>query len=92
MNLPFKNPAISRMVSVVLLFLSVALSAQEYDKQEQVGCNQLGQYIALEKSVDGVPLFLPLFGYAQADYDTGNYDAEEGKAFIESTLRAYIKE
>ncbi|PLW84039.1 hypothetical protein CWI75_01420 [Kineobactrum sediminis] len=52
MNLPFKTPAISGMLSVVWLFLSVALNAQEYDKQERVDCNQLRQYIFSWQFID----------------------------------------
>lgn len=43
----------------------------------------------LEKSVDGVPLFSPLFSYAQNVFDQGDYDPDAGRDFIRETLDNY---
>ncbi|MGQ9426799.1 DUF6607 family protein [Gilvimarinus sp. F26214L] len=45
----------------------------------------------LKKTVDGVPLFSPFFSYAEDVYKSESYDAEEGRAFIESTLDNYVE-
>lgn len=46
----------------------------------------------LKESVDGVPLFSPLFSYAQDVYEQGDYDSAEGQQFIEETLDTYTEQ
>ncbi|MCW8195869.1 hypothetical protein F6455_13825 [Proteobacteria bacterium 005FR1] len=43
----------------------------------------------LQKSVNDVPLFAPLFSYAQEVYEQADYDAEAGRDFIRRTLDEY---
>jgi hypothetical protein len=45
----------------------------------------------LQPSVDGIPLFSPLFSYAQSVYQKENYNPAAGRKFIEETLDAYIQ-
>lgn len=41
---------------------------------------------------DGVPLFAPLFGYAEEVQRTGRYESEAGRKFIEETLERYVRD
>lgn len=45
----------------------------------------------LRESVDGQPLFAPLFSYAQEVYEDENYDAQAGQRFVQKTLDKYTQ-
>jgi hypothetical protein len=45
----------------------------------------------LHESVDGEPLFSPLFSYAQKVYEEGDYDAQAGQRFVQETLGKYTQ-
>jgi len=49
------------------------------------------EILALHEEVDGQPLYVPLFQYAEKVMQAGEYDAEAGKAFADQTIRAYVK-
>jgi len=49
-----------------------------------------GDTLVLREEVDGVPLFAPLFEYAENVMRTGEYDAPEGRDFARETLDAYL--
>lgn len=46
----------------------------------------------LSEEPDGVPLFAPLFGYAEEVQRRGSYQPEEGRTFIEETLGRYVRD
>lgn len=46
--------------------------------------------LVLREEVDGVPLFAPLFEYAEAVMQAGEYDTAEGREFARETLDAYL--
>ena len=49
------------------------------------------QNIALNKSVDGQPLFMPLFGYGQEVMEQGSYDSKAGRAFAAQKIAEYLQ-
>ena len=46
--------------------------------------------ITIADAVNGIPLFMPFFSYAEQVYEQGAYDSEHGQQFIESTLQDYV--
>jgi hypothetical protein len=54
------------------------------------GAIAAGDTLALREEVDSVPLFAPLFEYAEAIMQSGEYDAREGAEFARETLDAYL--
>lgn len=46
--------------------------------------------IKLAKTVDGQPLFMPLFEYAQKVHDEKKYDKKIGKKYIEKIIYSYL--
>jgi hypothetical protein len=49
-----------------------------------------GDTLVLREAVDGVPLFAPLFEYAEAVMQAGEYDAPKGSDFARKTLDDYV--
>lgn len=47
--------------------------------------------IALKKSVNETPLFVPLFDYAQKLADGAGFDLDEANSFVTETIAAYLK-
>lgn len=47
--------------------------------------------VSLKKKVNGQPLFMPLFQYADM-LSTENYNSEKGKEFIKDTIYKYVQE
>ena len=49
-----------------------------------------GNTLVLREEVDGLPLFAPLFEYAESVMQAGEYDAAKGSGFARETLDAYL--
>ncbi len=46
--------------------------------------------VSLNARVDGLPLFVPLFGYAEKLVGSDSYDSASGKAFARDTIESYL--
>ena len=48
-------------------------------------------HLAINKKVDGVSLFMPLFSYAQEVMDKGSYDPVAGKKKAQEIINKHLR-
>jgi len=77
------KPGDAYMAKAGLFWSDVRLVWQEIFKQSD--------QLALNKSVDGVPLFMPLFEYAQQVMEADSYDSSVGQAKAKEIINKYIR-